>query len=137
MAERSKPRKRTKQTDTEQEKTGAQAGAQPHLPNGMTADQFNLTINDLTLRQMNANLALTMAQIQHNQVSIASMRNQAYINFLSELRMLTNVYEVDIEKTIIASEPKYRPLFDGVHAETLQDTILKVVAKLKIDLDIK
>jgi len=107
------------------------------MPNNMTPNQFNVTINDLTLKQMHANLALAHTQIQHYQTSIAAMRNQAYTSFLSELRMLTNVYEIDIEKTIISSEPKFKPLFDGVHAEKLQDIILKVVEKLKIDLDIK
>jgi len=112
-------------------------GPQPHLPNGMNIDQFNLTINDLTLKQMNATLGLTLAQIQHNQVSIAAMRNQAYVSVLSELRMLVNTYQIDIEKTIMQSEPKYKPLFDGVHQETLQDTIMKIVMKLKTDLEIK
>lgn len=110
---------------------------QPFLPNGLTPNQFQLALNDLTLKQMNANLALTYAQIQHNQISIAAMRTQAYVSFLSELRMLTTTYQVDIENTIMMSEPKYKPLFDGQHVESLQDTILKVVAKLKTDLEIK
>lgn len=132
--------KTTKKTGNKRKKTPPPVQEdmqQPYLPNGLTPNQFQLALNDLTLKQMQANLALTYAQIQHNHTSIAAMRNQAFISLLSELRMLANTYQVDIENTILNSEPKYKPLFDGVHTDTIQDTILKIVEKLKTDLEIK
>lgn len=111
--------------------------SQPANDTPLDPEQINNTLNILAIQKMQAEIQLIASQIGSNNSVAFNQKHAVYLGFIGELRNLALAMQVDIEKTIMDSEPKYKPLYDGDGKETLIEVINKTILKLKTDLDIK
>jgi len=109
----------------------------PPPPVLMDPNVINDLVDKLHIQKLQAEVALMGSQIQANNNHAFNSRVGAYTQFLAELRQLALAYQIDIEKTIIESEPKFKPLYAGHNRDTIVDAIDKTIMKLRNDLDIK